>query len=64
MLSLLNPAVPFDFVGRAGSEAALLPGQQPVAASVVEAQVHSALQQAIAQLTMIRARHPALRIVP
>ena len=63
VLSLLNPAVPFDFVWPAGSEAALLPGHQPVAASVVEAQLLGALQQTIAQLTMIRARHPALRIV-
>ena len=63
VLSLLNPAVPFDFVWPAGSEAPLLPGHQPVSAAFVEAQLLGALQQTLAQLTMIRARHPGLRLV-
>lgn len=63
VLSLLNPAVPFDFVWPASSTAPLRDGHQPVALAVVEAQLLSAIQQTLAQLTMIRARHPALRIV-
>lgn len=63
VLSLLNPAAPFDFVWPAGSEVALLPGHQPVSVAVVEAQLLGAIQQTLAQLTMIRVRHPALRIV-
>lgn len=63
VLSLLNPAAPFDFVWPAGSDAPLLPGHQPVSAAVVEAQLLGAIQQTLAQLTMIRARHPALRVV-
>lgn len=63
VLSLLNPAVPFDFVWPAGHEAPLLAGHQPVSLAVVEAQLLAAIQQTLAQLTMIRARHPGLRIV-
>lgn len=63
VLSLLNPDVAFDFVWPAGSETPLLPGHQPVSAGVVETQLLGALQQTLAQLTMIRARHAQLPIV-
>ncbi len=63
VLSLLNPAVPFDFVWPAGNEAPLLPDRQPVSVAVVEAQLLASIQNTLAQLTMIRARHPGLRIV-
>lgn len=63
VLSLLNPAQPFDFVWPADSDAPLRPGHQPVSLATVEAQLLGAIQQTLAQLTMIRARHPGLRIV-
>lgn len=63
VLSLLNPAAPFDFVWPADSQAPLLPGHQPVSVAFVEAQLLGAMQQTLAQLTLLRVRHPALRIV-
>lgn len=63
VLSLLNPAAPFDFVWPAGSDIPLRPGHQPVSTTFVEAQLLGAMQQTLAQLTLLRVRHPGLRIV-
>lgn len=63
ILSLLNPAAAFDFVWPAGSEAPLRPGHQPVSVAFVETQLLGAMQQTLAQLTLLRVRHPELRIV-
>jgi hypothetical protein len=63
VLSLLGHPQPYDFVWPAGSDAPLLPGHQPLALAVVQAPLAAMLQQTVAQLAMIRIRHPALRIV-
>ena len=61
-LSLLAHPQPYDFVWPRDSDAPLCEGHQPLAIAVVEAQLLGVLQQTLAQLTMIRIRHPHLAI--
>lgn len=62
-LSLLAHPQPYDFVWPRDSDAPLHEGHQPLSIAVIEAQLLGVLQQTLAQLTMIRIRHPKLPIV-
>lgn len=61
-VSLLADTRPYDFAWPRDSDAPLREGYQPLSVAVVEAQLLGLLQQTLAQLMMIRIRHPQLAI--